>query len=170
MRIDARDRSWDEANIVADIIVSILKDEKVSCFFDKTSIRTGDHLKSHIRPAIQKAFVFIQLVQTGTFDTDQNWCYLEYRMFSEHLQKIISERGYLSEVFQSRFSPVLTDKRENLDPHLIPDHFRAWRREIFEDKRYATLPTSGSQFEAEVKRLAWGIIDLQQKILKTVPR
>ena len=168
--IGARDPSWDEANIVADIIVSILKDERVSCFFDKTSVRTGDHLENHIRPAIHKAFVFIQLVQTGTFDTDQNWCYLEYQMFSEHLQQIINERGYLSEVFQSCFSPVLTDKKENLDPRLIPDHFRTWRREIFEDRHYATLPTSDSQFEYEVKKLAWRIIDLQQKILKAVPR
>jgi hypothetical protein len=161
-------------NLLAETIVKSLEIRNLqSYFYDKKAIGVGDNLVVTIKPAVENVFAFIQLVQTETFNAaaggNQNWCFEEWKMFSDADQHKLNGRAYFADIFAARFAPVLTHAREHLRPAAIPEHYAPWRDLIFAETHHLQLDCDPKKFDAAMRNLAGKLVKLQDDIVTTVP-
>lgn len=163
----ARDKNKD--NLLADAIVANLKIRNLQrCFYDKENIGVGQNLDQKIKPAVENIFAFIQLVQTATFTAAvDNWCFKEWKLFSEANQKKLADRAYFTDIFEDRFAAILT--QNNKRPDLIPNDYERWCDLIFTETHYLELSTDPEKFVATMQTLTRRIVNLQNEIVATVP-
>lgn len=80
----------EQVNCLARLILIYLKQNRLTYFFDKNTMKCGDELEEKILDYCHSSFTFIQLIEHAVFDDDSgktNWCYKEYNSFEESIKK-----------------------------------------------------------------------------------
>jgi hypothetical protein len=122
-----------QANHVARVVTRHLRRyEQLSGFFDEDNLKVGEDLKEAVDGFCTKAFAFVQLVEPLSFDREppQNWCFYEYKRFTEN-PAITALMGN-----KSRHYFILTDPQLSaIQPAGLYPPFTGWTKRIEELRR-----------------------------------
>jgi len=77
----------DSINLVAKLVYSYLKMQRVTSFYDKENIGWGDEFKEKIFTYTNKSYALIQIVERKIFedDPDKNYCFREYDAYKRSI-------------------------------------------------------------------------------------
>jgi hypothetical protein len=168
-------RNPDKDNILVDAMINWFTRRKLShrSFYDKKAIEGGDYLEEAITPAVKNTLAFVQLVQLETFSTQGkvNWSYAEYDVFRRCTESLLEAREHYRTALETRFIPVLAGERDalELEDYKLPEKFRPWKKRIFDETLYISLPTDKAQFDQTMKKLESTIIRRAHHIIESVP-
>jgi hypothetical protein len=154
------------ANYVARVITRHLRRyQQLSGFFDEDNLQVGENLQDAVDGFCTKAFAFVQLVEPLTFDKEppHNWCFHEYKRFSEN-PGIVALVGDKSCHFF-----ILTDRQlSKIQPAASFPPFAEWMKRIndhrhlhiaLQDERNTTLRTKIKDIATQILVLRSEIID-----------
>lgn len=175
---DTIKKNRNEKNLLAEVIFEQLKKihNMHRGFFDRDNIITGNNVNGTITQSATKTFAFIQLIQPGIFKAgggQVNWCFDEYKAFIESIRELLNNHQEYSEVFNSSFKAVLTDK-DNIPHDFIPASglpppYIPWKNHIFTEALYKILPNDPEAFDKTMVDVAYSIKKLQDQIIYCVP-
>lgn len=118
----------EKMNYVARLIVGYLCRNNLASFFDQDNMTCGDIIKDKVFNHCKSTFTFVQLIEMETFharDDQTNWCFEEFKTFSEWIEKSKHPR-------YDRYHFILADNKEKVFPANFPNTYIKWRETIKE--------------------------------------
>jgi len=153
-----------KSNYLAKVITRHLRRyEGLSGFFDEDNLKVGENIKDEVDLYCAKAFALVQLIEPLTFDKEppRNWCFHEYKQFSEN-PTLVSLLGD-----KSRHYFILTDQLTGLKPANLFPLYANWFKRI-EDLKQAHIALDGERnttLRAKIKNIATQILALRAEII-----
>jgi hypothetical protein len=168
--INKRDRETD--NMLPDVIAHLFDEENLRpVFFDKHAIRPGQLLSAEIETACAGSFVFLQLVDKGTFhEITPNWPFEEYQTFEQNSRQLIAIFGPGNNYLNQRLSAIVAaNDTASVYPIILPPDYQAWADVLLSARRHEILPTDPKQFSDRLKSVMTQIRSVILGMLKNVP-
>ena len=152
------------SNYLARVVTRHLRRyQQLSGFFDEDNLQVGENLQGAVDGYCMKAFALVQLIEPLTFDKEPpcNWCFYEYKRFSEN-PAIVSLFGN-----KDRHYFILTDTLNAIQPAALHPPFANWVQRI-ETLRQAHIALDGERnttLRAKIKEVAIQILALRAEII-----
>jgi hypothetical protein len=154
-----------QANNLARVITRHLRRyQQLSGFFDEDNLQVGEDIQEAVDGYCTKVFAFVQLIEPLSFDKEppRNWCFYEYKHFSEN-PAIVSLLGD-----KDRHYFILTDPQlSEIQPANLFLLFSGWVNRIDRLKQ-AHIALSGERnttLRAKIKGIATQILVLRSEII-----
>jgi hypothetical protein len=154
-----------QANYLARVITRHLRRyQQLSGFFDEDNLQVGENLQDAVDGFCTKAFAFVQLIEPLSFDKEppHNWCFHEYKRFSENPAIV----GLVGD--KNRHYFVLTDPQLSaIQPASLFPPFAGWVQRI-DDLRHAHIAVKDERnttLRAKIKEIATQILALRSEII-----
>ena len=92
---------WEKKNLLAPVVVGMLRQIEAYGFFDEKNIEAGDVIEDKIKEYCPRCWSFIQIVEREMFATPdagkKNWCFEEYGMFDKARTEMDKKLGFATE-------------------------------------------------------------------------
>jgi hypothetical protein len=154
-----------QSNYLARVITRHLRRyQQLSGFFDEDNLQVGENLQEAVDGYCTKAFALVQLIEPLTFDREppRNWCFHEYKRFSEN-PVIVALLGN-----KDRHYFILTDPHlSEIQPARLNPSFASWVQRI-EALRQAHIAIEGERnttLRSKIKEIATQILALRAEII-----
>jgi hypothetical protein len=154
-----------QANYLARVITRHLRRyQQLSGFFDEDNLKVGENIQDEVDRYCTKAFAFVQLIEPLTFDKEppQNWCFHEYKRFSENPAVV----GVLGDKDRHYF--ILTDPQLSaIQPASLFPPYTGWVKRIGDLKQahIALNDERNTTLRAKIKDIATQILALRSEII-----
>jgi hypothetical protein len=152
-------------NYLAKVITLHLRQyQGLSGFFDEDNLKVGEIIKDEVDGYCTKAFALVQLIEPLTFDKEppRNWCFHEFRQFSENpvLVALLGDKN--------RHYFLLTDPQlSSLQPANVFPPYAGWYKRI-DDLKQVHISLDGERnitLRAKIKAIATQILTLRAEII-----
>lgn len=154
-----------QSNYLAKVITRHLRRyQGLSGFFDEDNLKVGENILNQVDQYCTRAFALVQLIEPLTFDHEPppNWCFHEYRQFSEN-PAIVALLGD-----KERHFFILTDPQlDALQPANPFPLYAGWHNRI-SALRQAHISLDGERnttLRAKIKKIATQILALRAEIV-----
>jgi hypothetical protein len=154
-----------QVNYLARVITRHLRRyQQLSGFFDEDNLQVGENIQNAVDGYCTKAFALVQLIEPLTFDREppQNWCFHEYKCFSEN-PAIVALLGD-----KDRHFFILTDPQLGaIQPAGLVPRFGGWVQRIgaLKDAHIALTDERNTTLRAKIKSIATQILALRSEII-----
>jgi hypothetical protein len=151
-------------NYLAKVITRHLRRyEGLSGFFDEDHLKVGENIEDEVDEYCAKAFALVQLIEPLTFDKEppRNWCFHEYKQFSENPALV----GLLGD--KNRHYFILTGQLTTLKPANPFPLYANWYKRI-EDLKQTHISLErerNTTLRLKIKNIAMQILDLRKEII-----
>jgi hypothetical protein len=135
----------DSVNLIAKLVYSYLKMQRVTTFYDKEDIGWGDEFKEKIFKYTNRSYALIQIVERKIFvdDPDKNYCFREYEAYKASIDNFA--RSYKIGNVKPHMLFLISNPDFSKDfvigpSGITPTKMQVWVKEI-KDKQFAVLHT-----------------------------
>jgi hypothetical protein len=153
-----------QVNYLARVITRHLRRyQQLSGFFDEDNLQVGENIHDAVDGYCTKAFALVQLIEPLTFDKEppRNWCFHEYKCFSENAAIV----GLLGN--KDRHFFILTDPLGAIQPASLFPPFAGWvkRMEGLKHVHIALKDERNTTLRAKIKDIATQILALRSEVI-----
>jgi hypothetical protein len=138
--------------------------QQLSGFFDEDNLQVGENIQEAVEGYCTKAFAFVQLIEPLTFDKEppRNWCFHEYKCFSEN-PAIVALMGD-----KNRHYFILTDPQLSaIKPAGMFPPYAGWvkRMDDLKQTHIALNNERNTTLRAKIKEIATQILKLRSEVI-----
>jgi hypothetical protein len=154
-----------QANYLARVIARHLRRyQQLNGFFDEDNLQVGENIEHAVDGFCTKVFAFVQLIEPLSFDQEppHNWCFHEYKRFSENpaMVQLLGDKD--------RHYFILTDSQlSTIRPANLFPRFTDWlqRIEKLKHAHVAVKDERNTTLRAKIKEIATQILVLRSEII-----
>lgn len=154
-----------QGNYLARVITRHLRRyQQLTGFFDEDNLQVGESIQDAVDGYCRKAFALVQLIEPLSFDKEppRNWCFHEYRCFSEN-PAIVELLGHKDRHYFILVEPDIAAIR----PANLPLAFGDWVKRIegLKQAHIALKDERNTSLRAKLKAIAAQILVLRAEVI-----
>lgn len=154
-----------KSNYLARVITRHLRRyQQLNGFFDEDDLRVGENIQNEVDAYCTKAFALVQLIEPLSFDKEppQNWCFHEYRQFSENptVNELLGHKD-------RHYFILVEPEFDTIRPANLPPAYQDWAKRIDALKQFhlALKGERNTTLRAKIKTIAAQILALRAEVI-----